>query len=247
MTQDPCSFTYAHFRRIFESALENGYQVVTLAEYFAGDYDAEKPLLVNRMDVDLAPDRLWEIGGIFRELGIRGSFYFRLHAPQYNLLRFDTIAMVRWLAEAGNEIGLHAELMDLEGVCGVEPRRALAAELGLMRDVLGCEVVGAASHGDATAYNNLDFWKANPPADFGLRYEAYDERLWKACRYVSDSNYTWKAYDQGELRAGDKRCACRHFADGQRVVCVALHSDSYFRRYVHEGHVPASGLAGAGA
>ena len=243
MTQaQQCSFNFSHFQRIFETALEHGYQIVTLADYFSGRVAQSDKVLVNRMDVDLAPDRLWEIGKIFRALGICGSLYFRLHAPTYNLLRFDTISMVRWLADGGNEIGLHAEMEDVRQLCGLDPTRALQAALTIFRDALGCPVAGVSSHGDATGYNNLHFWNNYPLADFGLQYEAYDERLWGHCRYVSDSNHAWKAYDNGKLRTGDTRCICQHIAEGPRLIYLTTHTDSFYWRYVHEGNVPSPAM-----
>ncbi|MGE4552067.1 MAG: hypothetical protein AB7D57_03085, partial [Desulfovibrionaceae bacterium] len=230
-----CSFHYDHWGEIFRTALDRGYQIVTLADWFAGRYDPARKVLVNRMDVDDHIERLWIMRDILAGLGVRASIFFRLHAQAYNLLFFDHVNLVRALAADGHEIGLHSEIEDLSHICRLEAEQALRAEIALFGDLLGAPVRGVASHGDITPYNNLDFWKDHTPADFGLLYEAYDRPLWTGSRYVSDSEYTrWKAYEGGELRQGDRRCACEHLREGASPIYLLTHTCSWYRRHIHE-------------
>ncbi len=239
MSGSSCSFTYAHYREIFQTALDEGYEIVTLADWFRGEYAKQDKVLINRIDVDDNINRLWVMGGIFRELGIRASIFFRLHASGYNLMFFDNLNLVRSLAEQGCEIGLHSEIEDVRHICGLDPEKVLRAELEMFRNILGVEQFGVASHGDLTPYNNLDFWKARSPQEFGFVYEAYDENLWNNCRYVSDSEYTrWKAYENGKLREGDRRCACEHIREGASPIYLLTHSCSYYERHIRENTIP---------
>lgn len=239
MTKTTCDFSYQHYRHIFETALECGYNIITLEEYFKKEYNPDQKTIVNRLDVDADPARFWEVGNIFKQLGIKGSIFFRLHAPTYNLLKFDTINMLQWFVKNGVEIGLHSDLLDLQKHCNVNPKKAVEAELAVFRDIIGCPVVGIASHGDATGYNNLHFWNEHKPEDFGLLYEAYDDQIWSNCRYVSDSNYSWKAYDDGIQRENDTRCACEHIKEGPQLIYLLTHAETFYWQYVHEGYVPA--------
>lgn len=228
-------FSFVEYERIFRSAVAAGYRVVTLREFFEGALDGREKLLVNRIDVDVKIDRLPRLSDILGRLGIRASIYLRLHAPTYNLLSFGNLAILRELVRAGHEIGLHTELADAEGHCSIEGPALLRREIDLLETIAGTRVIGTASHGDMTGFNNLHFWKRHRPADFGLLYEAYDPRLWANCRYVSDSEWVrWKAYNNGELIADDRRSPDEHALEGPPVLHVLTHPESWYDRYIYE-------------
>ncbi len=230
-----CNFTYAHYADIFRVARDEGYQIITLEDWFKRKYGAGRKVLINRIDVDDNIGRLWRMADIFDGLGVRASIFLRLHATRYNLLFFDNIRLVRHLLAGGHEIGLHSEIEDVRHLCGLDPTRALRAELALFSGLLGVNSCGLASHRDLTPYNNLDFWKDHSPEDFGLLYEAYDDGLWTGSRYVSDSEYTqWKSYEKGVLREGDRRCACEHIREGVPVLYLLTHTCSWYKEHIHE-------------
>ena len=65
-----------------------------------------------------------------------------------------------------------------------------------------------------THFNNLDFWKTHSVEEFKLLYEAYDEKLWNNCRYVSDSEWVkWKSYENAEIN-GTKSIAANSLREG---------------------------------
>jgi len=230
-----CNFTYVHYKEIFKTALDEGYQVITLADWFQAKYDSSKKVLINRVDVDDNISRLWIMGGIYQELGIKASIFMRLHTKNYNLLFFDNMNLVRRLSAMGNEIGLHSEIVDVDAISKIAPEKALRAGLDLMQNLFDIQSYGVASHGDMTPNNNLDFWKEHSPSEFGLLYEAYDKQLWNNSLYVSDSEFTrWKAYDRGRLLQGDTRCACEHIKSGAPVIYLLTHTCSYYNTYIHE-------------
>jgi hypothetical protein len=90
-----------------------------------------------------------------------------------------------------------------------------------------------------TGLNNLDFWKGRAPAEFGLKYEAYDDTaefgLFATSFYVSDSEWTrWKCYDRGKLIAGDNRTFAEHLHDGHELVYLLIHPETYYDRHPYE-------------
>ena len=86
-----------------------------------------------------------------------------------------------------------------------------------------------------THYNNLDFWKTNNPKKFGLVYEAYDEKLWNYCRYISDSEWTqWKAYENGRLLQDDRRTPIEHMGDNCKVLHLLTHPESWYEGFIYE-------------
>jgi hypothetical protein len=229
------SFHYSDYADVFRRIRDAGYRAITMREYFQQAFAPGERLLVSRVDVDVKIDRVPRLLGIYESLGLRASFFVRLHAPVYNLLSFGSIAIVRDVIAAGHEIGLHTELVDAERFGAIEAAVLLRNEIDLLATISGRAIFGTASHGDMTGCNNLDFWRGRHPSDFGLLYEAYDESLWKHCRYVSDSEWVrWKAYDNGELMEGDRRSPAEHLPDHPQILHVLTHPESWYERYIYE-------------
>ncbi len=228
-------FTFEYYETIFQEALKKEYQIITLKEFFANEYDNNKKILVNRIDVDIRIDRLKEFYKIFKKLTIKASIYVRLHAPNYNLLSIGNINIIKDLIALGCEIGLHTELKDLQGYCNVNATKALKQEIALLESIFDTKIYGTASHGDMTFYNNLDFWKEHRAKEFNLLYEAYDEKLWKNCLYVSDSEWTqWKAYKNGVLLENDRRDPIEHMQDEPKNLHILTHPESWYYNYIYE-------------
>ena len=230
------NFTFAYYKLIFQKALENGYQIITLKEFFLDEYKRNEKIIVNRIDVDVKIDRLKKIYEIFRELGVKATIFVRLHAPNYNLLSIGNINIIKDLISIGCEIGLHTELEDVGEYCKIDKKELLKKEIELFEILFGIKVYGTASHGDMTHFNNLDFWKNNKPKDFGLIYEAYDKKLWNNCRYVSDSEWIrWKAYENGNLLENDRRTPIEHILeDKPKILHILTHPESWYDRYIYE-------------
>lgn len=228
-------FTFDYYKKIFQTALDSDYKIITLKEFFNDEYSKGDKILVNRIDVDVKINRLKTIHQIFKELNIKASIYIRLHASQYNLLSIGNIKIIQDLISIGCEIGLHTELEDVCGYCSINKKELLKQEIKLFETIFDMKMYGTASHGDMTHYNNLDFWKNNKAEDFGLIYEAYDKKLWGNCRYVSDSEWTqWKAYENGKLIENDRRTPIEHILDNPKVLHLLTHPESWYSNYIYE-------------
>jgi hypothetical protein len=229
------NFTFNYYERIFQEALSNNYNVITLKAFFLGEYDPEDKVLVNRIDVDIKIDRLSKIYEIFNRVGIKASIYLRVHSAYYNLFSVGNIQIVKKLIDIGCEIGLHTELEDMKGYCDVNKKQLLIKEIELFEEIFNIKLYGTTSHGDMTHYNNLNFWKTNNPSSFGLIYEGYDEALWNNCTYVSDSEWVrWKTYQNGKLLENDRRTPIEHIRNGNKVLYLLTHPESWYERYIHE-------------
>ena len=230
------NFTFKEYKKIFQEALNNKYQIITLKEFFLDEYDKDKKILVNRIDVDIKIERLRTIYKIFKELNIRASIYLRIHASDYNLLSIGNIKIIQDLISIGCEIGLHTELEDVNNYCNIDSKALLQKEIELFEILFNIRLYGTASHGDRTPFNNLDFWQKHSAKDFGLLYEAYDKKLWNYCRYVSDSEWTqWKAYENGVLLEDDRRTPIEHIKeDRPKVLHFLTHPESWYERYIYE-------------
>ncbi|HLC20518.1 MAG TPA: hypothetical protein VJM10_00220 [Candidatus Methylomirabilis sp.] len=221
--------------------MDAGYEIVSLVEYTRRKRSGGRTekIAALRVDADCTVKKAEVQCGIFDDLGIKGSFFFRLHAKQYNLLDFESYRIVKKIRARGHEIGLHTELVDQSLIWSEDPEVLLRRDLAVMVTVWGGQIWGSAAHGDVTGNNNLDFWNGRKPEDFSLVYEAYDRSpafgLFYESRYVSDSEwFCWKAYENGVLLNGDHRAPAEHAKDSPQRLYLLIHSDTYYHRHIHE-------------
>lgn len=233
-------FTFESLKNHFQAVLRNGYRVLTCEEYCrAGEFSDGTKVLVNRIDIDLSVKKAERLGLLFNDLGIKGSFFVRLHASEYNPFSFENYRILKFLAESGHELGYHSEIVDQASIWGEDSAECLKRDIDVMNRMFGIKIEGVASHGGMTGLNNLDFWKDRKASEFGLLYEAYEKsptfNLFNNGFYISDSEWTrWKCYDKGILVNGDRRDLSEHVLDGHPLIYLLIHSDTYYDRHFYE-------------
>lgn len=233
------SFTYQSLKKEYKSALEHGYQIINCVDYFDENYDSQRKVIVNRVDVDFSLKKAHRILKIFNELKISATFFIRLHAPEYNPFSFEGFKILKLIRDSGHEIGYHSEVVDQSTIWSEPTEDCLKRDLDVLSRMLGIQVRGVASHGGMTGLNNLDFWKDREPADFDLTYEAYrgskTKNLFENSLYLSDSEWTrWKCYRNGKLNEIDNRCLSEHLIDFPQVVYFLIHPDTFFDHHFYE-------------
>jgi len=231
----PCSLRHHHFQEILKKALANGYRFHTCAEY-ARRRPENDLIAVLRHDIDVQPESAPGMARIEAGLGIAGTYFFRLHANEYNALSHENLAIMRDLVAMGHEVGLHAEPLDLRASCGIDPATSVRAAAHVLSDLLGQPIVGIASHNDITPDNNLDFFQEVPARDLGLAYEAYDQDgldLFDNSWYVTDGYFwRWRAFDHGILTDSDD-CLCSHVAAARTPLYCLFHPHLWYDRHAH--------------
>jgi hypothetical protein len=178
---------YAH---LLEAVLEAGYEVVGIERFWRDEtqslVDAPGPRLVLRHDVDTDPATAAAMWRIERDLGIAGSWFFRLST------RDDMLMSA--IAAAGGEVGYHYEelatiakarrLRTRDEALAALPaaREQFRANLEAMRDGTGLPMRVAASHGDfVNRLLEVPNWEMlQDPAfrrEVGIDLEGYDDEL----------------------------------------------------------------------
>ena len=219
-----CEFNLRSYKNIFKKALDEDYQIIMLKDFFLNRYDKNRKILINRIDIDFNCKDALKVGEIFKDLNINGSFYFRLHAKEYNIFDFDNFNIIKILIKWGNEVSLHTETVDFQKLCDENDVESFTNEIKFFEEFFKIKIYGTASHGGNTGYNNLDFWKIHKPEEFGLVYEAYQKDIWETTRYISDSlGDKWKYYENGKLIENDHRCPCAHLDEGVKRIYLLTH------------------------
>ena len=233
------NFTFQSLENQLNLAKQNGYQFITCAEFVKQKKSLNSKTIVHRVDIDASPKKAERLCYIFESLGIKATFFVRLHAAEYNPFSFENYRILKGIAAAGHEIGYHSEVVDQQAIWNEDATDCLKRDLAVLNEMLGVKVKGVASHGGLTGLNNLDFWKNRDPSDFGLSYEAYDETeafgLFKNSFYISDSEwYRWKCYDNGELIPGDNRSLAEHLRNNHPLIYLLIHPDTYYDKHIYE-------------
>ncbi|MFY7790997.1 MAG: hypothetical protein ACOVQB_08800 [Polynucleobacter sp.] len=232
-------FTYQNIEEQYQAALNAGYKFITCLEYAGSKGILPELTVVNRVDIDLSVKKADRLRVIFDRLGIKASFFVRLHAPEYNPFSFENYRILKAIRDSGHEIGYHSEVVDFAAILDEGEHTCLLRDIDILNRMLNIKIQGVASHGGMTGLNNLDFWKERSPKDFGLKYEAYEEskyfNLFKRSLYISDSEWTrWKSYKNGILVDGDSRNLKEHIKDKPPLIYLLIHSDTYFDNHIYE-------------
>ena len=235
----PFHFTFANLEAQYRMALDAGYEFLTCLQYAESKQSLPTLTVVNRVDIDLSVKKADRLRDIFDQLGIRATFFVRLHAPEYNPFSFENYRILKAIRDSGHEIGYHSEIVDQATIWDEDAADCLRRDLDVLNCMLKIKVRGVASHGGLTGLNNLDFWKDHLPTDFGLVYEAYDKNenfgLFDSSLYISDSEWTrWKCYNKGKLLEGNRKSFAEHLSDKPPLIYLLVHPDTYYNRQPYE-------------
>ena len=69
------SFTWNNLKNEYINFIENGYQILTCAEYVRFKDNLRNKTVVNRIDIDFSVKKVSNLLDIFDELDIKGSFF----------------------------------------------------------------------------------------------------------------------------------------------------------------------------
>jgi hypothetical protein len=241
MEQIRSDFTFRSIESQYKKALEYGYEIITCSQYviLKAKKILPKLIIVNRVDIDMSMKKADRLRLIFDKLGIKATFFVRLHAKEYNPFSFECYRILKKIRDSGHEIGYHSEIIDQSSIWNEDPEYCLIKDISILNTMLDINIQGVASHGGMTGLNNLDFWKNKRASEFGLLYEAYDREnefnLFNSSFYISDSEWIrWKCYNNGVICNGDNRSFQEHLLLLHPVIYLLIHPDTYFDNHIYE-------------
>lgn len=188
-------FTLGSFGGLIERLLGEGYNFIPFREFKGVDYER---VVILRHDVDLLPENSLKTAEIENQLGIKGSYYFRI-VPE----SFDT-NIIKRIYDLGHEIGYHYEDVDLvinnykliiNSLKDKEELIDLAYKsfcdnLERMREIVRVETV--CMHGSPRArYDNKMIWEKYDYRELGIKGEPYFDVDWNVFGYLTDTGRRW--------------------------------------------------------
>lgn len=221
-----CDFSLKHYAEILRKAKRSGYKIMPLINYQKCAPNGR--VLVLRHDIDFNPYRALELARVEARLGVKSSFFVRVHFDGYNPFGFKANAALLEIKALGHEVGLHYENNDYAAVAGVSASDAISREKTVLEESLGCRVAGCAAHGDFTGISNKTFFPSRKPNEFGFVYEAW-EKPFQELFYVSDSLGKWHA------PAGNSGKCLHEVVGAQERIYALTHPCYWFKQFYHLG------------
>ena len=174
-------FTLNTYQLLLKALLKAGYSFQTFEEFL------EKPserVVILRHDVDALPQNSLATAQLEKELGIRGSYYFRI------VRQSNKPAFIKKITDLGHEIGYHYE--DLALLKG-NMEKALAEfekNLGYFRNYYPVKTI--CMHGSPLSrYDNRHMWQENNYRDYGILGEPYFDIDFSKVFYLTDTGRRW--------------------------------------------------------
>jgi len=174
-------FTLLVYTSFIESLKGAGYGFQTFQQFL------EKPLekcVILRHDVDKLPMNSLKTAQIEKELGIWGSYYFRIVRESNNP------KIIKEIADLGHEIGYHYEDLALVNGNVEKAIESFSENLNHFRNFYPVSTI--CMHGSPLSkYDNRDIWKTYNYHSFGIIGEPYFDVDFSKVFYLTDTGRRW--------------------------------------------------------
>ena len=177
----PIDFTIKIYSKLLKALKEVDYSFQT---YYNFTTQPKEKTIILRHDVDARKDHSLQFAKIQHEMGIVGTYYFRM-VPQ----SFDK-EVIREIAAMGHEIGYHYEDMDF-AKGDVDKAYELAKKhLAQLREVAVIKTI--CMHGSPRSpYDNKEVWKKYDYRALGIIAEPYFDLDFSKILYLTDTGRRW--------------------------------------------------------
>ena len=181
-------FSLNMLRQLLGTFQRQGYRFLRFDTYWPNrdQIDTQDKIVLFRHDVDRFPATALDSAKMESELGISGTYFFRVKPTTFDRQIIDSIARL------GHEIGYHYEhLADAGG----DYRRARDIFQHCLRDLRSIyPVVSVSMHSRAfSKWDSRTFWDHFALDDFGLLGDTYRSIDHSRYMYLADSGRDWNA------------------------------------------------------
>jgi len=158
--------------------------------------DPAEPFCILRHDVDYSLGAALTLAEQEARRAVFATYFLLVGTRYYNLVAPDYASVARRLAEMGHEVGLHYDVKFLHSFPRSDWGSLLRAQVDLLSELAGTEVVSIAMHQPALHGDD-------PFVGEGEFINAYEERFVRETVYVSDSCRAWRDAGWRMLETGE--------------------------------------------
>lgn len=173
-------FARTELIRFFDVLKAKG-PVISLSEW---DRNSTATLLRHDIDLDVRP--AYEMFLLERDAGITASYFFLTSCHTYNPCSLANRKMIREMAEAGFDVGLHFDPLIYPAADEAQLARAAAREADLIAHIAGRDVTALSLH-NPSVHGRYPF--------FDGFINVYQEPYFHEDRYLSDSRMGFRGKD----------------------------------------------------
>jgi hypothetical protein len=188
-------FTVSKYRVLLTSLIANDYKIIRFIDYIKNSPTPKTIIL--RHDVDRLPGNALKLAQLEHELGIHGTYYFRIVSESFN------VAVIKRVAELGHEVGYHYEDIDLVWKKTRKPKSGIGdlidmamesflENLGKFREIYPVETI--CMHGSPLSpHDNRLLWEKYDYNDYNIIGEPYFDVDFNEFLYLTDTGRRWNA------------------------------------------------------
>lgn len=174
-------FTLETFTLLLQELKAQGYTFQTLRDFLKAP--APKAIVL-RHDVDARKLNSLQTAKLEAELGITGTYYFRMVPQSYDR------DVIRQIAALGHEIGYHYEDLALAKGNSDEAIQLFEQHLAKLRQVAPIDTI--CMHGSPLSrYDNRKMWEKYDYRNYGITGEPYFDVDFSKALYLTDTGRRW--------------------------------------------------------
>ncbi len=177
-------FTHNIYRQLLETLKNRHFQFITVEEYFNSKYDATKPFIMMRHDVDRRPNSSLEMARIEKSMGVKATYYFRT-IPQTLKPK-----IIKDIAGLGHEIGYHYESLAETNGDYESAIKDFEINLSILNDLY--PIKNIAMHGRPTSkWDSRLLWERYDYKKYEILSEPYFDIDFNKILYITDAGRAW--------------------------------------------------------
>jgi hypothetical protein len=188
-------FTFKSYKQLLQALQSQGYAFTTLADYIKNDSQSpnrkseivNRKLILLRHDVEARYQNAQQFAVIQHQMGIRGSYYFRLYKKPRNT------RIIRSIADLGHEIGYHYD--DLSFCKGNADQAIFRFEqhLDFLRTLAPVETI-TMEGAPLSSHDNRTLWETYDYKAYGIIAEPYFDLDFNNFFYLTDTGRRWDGW-----------------------------------------------------
>lgn len=178
-------FTIKTYKKLIEALVKSGYVFQTFSDFII---NPNTKSIILRHDVDLNPQNSLRFAKIQHEIGIHGSYFFRVGPESWNE------KIVKEIASMGHEIGYHYENLTTFNGDIDAAYVDFCNNLEAFRKV--SEIKTICMHGSPRSqFDSKDLWKKFDYKTLGIIGEPYFDIDFDNVFYLSDTGRRWDGFN----------------------------------------------------
>jgi hypothetical protein len=175
-------FTLKTYSLLLEALINKGYEFISIEKLQSAK--SESKIVILRHDVDVNPQNSLKTAMIEHQLGIGGTYYFRIVKESFDK------DIISGIAALGHEIGYHYEDMALANGDYVRALKLFEKHLSQFAGLYDVKTI--CMHGSPLSrFDNRQLWRKKHYSAYGIICEPYFDIDFSKVLYLTDTGRRW--------------------------------------------------------